>query len=157
MCPKFLQMVKIFLNQLSKTSKKVNLEHLRLRNGDYEFKKLCFLKNNILNGELELSEQPAQFDKNTCMGDVLQRCHNVRDAGIGQNRRIIVTVIQYVQENPASICVQIRLFCRKENNEFKQVTYVRYTLDEFKELIQNLNAFSNNFNVHFSNICCVNS
>ena len=34
------------------------------RNGDYEIKKFCFLKNNILNGELELSEHPTQFDKN---------------------------------------------------------------------------------------------
>ena len=37
--------------------------------------------------------------------------------------------------NPDSIYVQIRLFFRKENNEFKQVTYVSYTLDKFKELI----------------------
>ena len=77
------------------------------------------------------------------MKDVLQRCHKVREVSIGQNRRIYVTFIQYVQENPASIYVQIRLFSRKENNEFKQVNYVSYNLDEFKELIQNLNDFSN--------------
>ena len=118
-------------------------KYQQLRIGDYEFKKFCFLKNNILDEELELSEHPTQFDKNPCMEDVLQRCHKVREVSIGRNRRIYVTFIQYVQENPASIYVQIRLFCRKGNTEFKQVTYVSYTLDEFKDLIQNLNDFSN--------------
>ena len=46
--------------------------------------------------------------------------------GIGKNRRLYVTFIQYVQANPASVYVQIRIFCRKESNEFKQVTYVSY-------------------------------
>ena len=45
-------------------------KYRQLRIGDYEFKKFCFLKNNILDGELELSEHPTQFDKNPCMDDV---------------------------------------------------------------------------------------
>ena len=118
-------------------------KYKELRIGDYKFKKFCALKNNILNGELELSEHLAQFDENPCMEDVLQLCHKVREVSIGRNRRIYVTFIQYVQENPASVCVQIRLFCCKENNEFKHVNYISYTLDELKELIQNLNDFSN--------------
>ena len=73
---------------------------------------------------------------------VLQRCHKVREVSIGRNRRIYVTFNQCVQKNPASIYVQIRPFCCKENKEFKQVTYVRYTLDELKELIQHSNDFS---------------
>ena len=115
----------------------------QFRIGDCEFKKLCFLKNNILNRELKLSEHPAQFDKNTCLEDVLQRGHKVREVSIGRTKRIYVTFFQYVQENAASIYVQIRVFCRAENNEFKQVTYVSYTLDKFKKLIQYLNDFSN--------------
>ena len=39
-------------------------KYQQLRIGDYEFKKFCFLKNSILDGELELSEHPTQFDKN---------------------------------------------------------------------------------------------
>ena len=77
------------------------------------------------------------------MEDVLQRYHKVREVTVGLNRRIYVTFIQYVQENPTSIYVQFWLYCRKENNECKQVTYVSYTMDEFKELIQNLNDFPN--------------
>ena len=129
----------VFKKDNSRTFEK----YQQLRIGDYELKKFCFSKNNILNGELELTEYPTQFDKNPCMEDVLQRCLKVREVSRGQKRRLYVTSIQYVKENPASIYVQIRLFCSKKNNEFKQVTYVSYTLDEFKELIQHLSDFSN--------------
>ena len=118
-------------------------KYQQLRIGDYEFRKFCFLKEDLLNGELEMRENQPQFDKNIGMEHVLEQCHKVREISIGRNRRLYVTFLQYIKDNPASTYVQIRLFCRKENNEFKQVTYVSYTLDEFKELIQNLKDFSN--------------
>ena len=77
------------------------------------------------------------------MEEVLQQCHKSREISIGKNRRLYVTFIQYVQHTPASVYVQIRLFCRKESNEFKQVTYVSYKMKEFKELIENPKDFSN--------------
>ena len=76
------------------------------------------------------------------MEDVLQQCHKAREISNGKNRRLYVTFIQYVQDNPASVYVQIRLFYLKESNEFKQVTYVSYKMKEFKELIENLQDFS---------------
>ena len=91
----------------------------------------------------EIRENPAQFEKNPKMEDVLQQCHKAREISIGENRRLCVTFIQYVQDYPASVYVQIRLFCLKESNEFKQVTYVSYKMEEFKELIENLKDFSN--------------
>ena len=118
-------------------------KYQQLRIGDYGFKKFCFLKEDLLNGELEMRENKPQFDKNIGMEHVLEQCHKVREISIGRNRRLYVTFIQYIKDNPASTYVQIRLFCRKENNDFKLVTYVSYTLDEFKELIQNLKDFSN--------------
>ena len=118
-------------------------KYQQLRIGDYEFKKFCFLKEDLLNGELEMKENQPQFDKNIGMEHVLKQCHKVREISIGRNRRLYVTFLRYIKDNPASTYVQIRLFCRKENNGFKQVTYVSYTLDEFKELIQNLKDFSN--------------
>ena len=114
-------------------------QHLRI--GDYQFKKFCLLKNDLLNGDWEICENSAQFEKNPKMEDVLQQCHKAREISIGKNRRLYVTVIQYVQDNPASVSVQIRLFCRKESNEFKQVTYVSYKMEEFKKLIENLKDF----------------
>ena len=118
-------------------------KYQQLRIGDYEFKKFCLLKNDLLNGDWEIRENPAQFEKNPRMEDVLQQCHKAREISIGKNRRLYVTFIQYVQDNTASVYVQIRLFCRKESNEFKQVTYVSYKMEEFKELIENLKDFSN--------------
>ena len=55
----------------------------QLQIGKYEHKKICFLKNKILNGELELSDHPAQFDRNPIMEDVLQRHHKIREVSIG--------------------------------------------------------------------------
>ena len=37
--------------------------------------------------------------------------------------------------------IQIRLFTAKENEDLKQVAYVNYTLNEFKELSQILGDF----------------
>ena len=118
-------------------------KYQQLRIGDYEVKKFCLLKNDLLNGDWKIRENPAQFERNPKLEDVLQQCHKAREISIGKNRRLYVTFIQYVQDNPASVYVQIRLFFRKESNEFKQVTYVSYKMEEFKELIENLKDFSN--------------
>ena len=118
-------------------------KYQQLRNGDYEIKKFCFLTEDLLNGELEMRENQPQFDKNIGMEHVLEQCHKVREISIGRNRRLYNTFLQYIKDNPASTYVQMRLFCRKENNEIKQVTYVSYTQNEFKELTQNLKEFSN--------------
>ena len=118
-------------------------KYQQLRIGDYEFKKFCLLKNDMLNGDWEIQENPAQFEKNPKVEDVLQQCHKAREISIGKNRRLYVTFLQYVLDNPASVYVQMRPFCRKESSEFKQVTYVSYKMEKFKELIENLKDFSN--------------
>ena len=89
-----------------------------------------------------MRENQPQFDKNIDMKHVLEQCHKVREISIGQNRRLYVTFLQFIKDNPALTYVQI-LFCRKENIEFKQVTYISYTMDEFKELIQSLKGCFN--------------
>ena len=146
LCLKYLEMDNITLNQLFKSSKKDKCgafeKYQQLRIGDYEFKKFCLLKNDLLNGDWEIRENPAQFEKNPKIEDVLQQYNKAREISLGKNRRLYVIFIQYVQDNPASLYVQIRLFCRKESNEFKQVTYVSYKMQEFKELIENLKDFS---------------
>ena len=47
-------------------------------------------------------------------------------------RRMFVTMKKYSVNKPPNI--QIRLFTAKENEAMKQVAYVNYTLNEFKEL-----------------------
>ena len=54
-------------------------------------------------------------------------------------RRVFVTITKYKGKNPPII--QIRLFTSKENEDLKHVAYVNYTLNEFKELSQNLGDF----------------
>ena len=44
-------------------------KYQQLRIGDYEFKKFCLLKNDLLNGDWEIRENPAQFEKNPKMED----------------------------------------------------------------------------------------
>ena len=146
-CPRFQETDKFILNQPSKSIEKTIRELLKsTSNCELEtmsLRKFCFLEEDLLNGELEMRENQPQFDKNIGMEHVLEQCHKVREISIGRNRRFYVTFFQYIKDNPASTYVQIRFFCRKDNNEFRQVTYVGYTLDEFKELIQNLKDFSN--------------
>ena len=54
-------------------------------------------------------------------------------------RRVFVTIKKYNLNKPPYI--QIRLFTEKENEAMKQVAYVNYTLNEFKELSQILKDF----------------
>ena len=49
-------------------------KYQQLRIGDYEFKKFCLLKNDLLNGDWEIRENPAQFEKNPKMEAC---CNNV--------------------------------------------------------------------------------
>ena len=119
------------------------VKYQQLRIGDFEFRKFCFLKEDLFNEELEMRENRLQFDKDTSMEHVLEQCHKVWELSIAQNRRLYVTFLQYIKDNPASTYVKVLFFLSKENNELKQVTYASYTLDEYKDLIRNLKDFSN--------------
>ena len=60
-------------------------------------------------------------------------------AGTYKKRRVCVTIKKYSVNKPPYI--QIRLFTAKENEVLKQVAYVNYTLNEFKELAHVLGDF----------------
>ena len=66
----------ITLNQLFRSSKKDKCgtieKYQQLRIGGYEFKNVCLLKNDMLYGDWEMREIPAQFEKNPKMEDLLQ-------------------------------------------------------------------------------------
>ena len=87
--PTFSKTEKFILNQpFSKDNSGTFEKYQQLRIGDYEFKKFCFLKEDLLNGELEMRENQPQFDKNIGMEHVLRQCHKVREISIGRNRRL---------------------------------------------------------------------
>ena len=73
-----------------------------------------------------MDQEPANF-------------HAVYEVATYKKRRVCVTIKKYSVNKPPYI--QIRLFTGKENEVLKQVAYVNYTLNEFKELAQVLGDF----------------
>ena len=66
-------------------------------------------------------------------------CNKVYDIATYNRRQVCVTIVKYNVNKPPYI--QIRMFTAKENEARKQVAYVNYTLNEFKELSQSLGDF----------------
>ena len=78
-------------------------------------------------------------DKESTMDLQLANCNKVYDIATYNRRQVCVTIKKYNVSKPPYI--QIRLFTAKENEVLKQVAYVNYTLNEFKELSQILGDF----------------
>ena len=76
----------------------------------------------------------AKFGKESTMDEELDICNRVYEIAIYFMSGVCVTIKKYTENKPPYI--QIRLFTAKENDAMKQVGYVQYTLNEFKELSQ---------------------
>ena len=70
------------------------------------------------------------------MDQELANCNKVFDIA---TYKVSVTIKKYNVNKPPYI--QIQIFTAKENKAMKQITYVNYTLIEFKELFQILGEF----------------
>ena len=81
----------------------------------------------------------AKSGKESTMDQELEICNRVYKKATYNMRRVCVTIKKYSVNKPPYI--QIRLFTAKENEAMKQVAYVNYTLNEFKELSQILGDF----------------
>ena len=68
------------------------------------------------------------------MDQELANCNKKYDIAIYKKRQVCATIKIYKANKP--LYIQIRLFTAKENEAIKQVAYVNYTLNEFKELSQ---------------------
>ena len=68
------------------------------------------------------------------MDQELDICNRVYEIATYNMRRVCVTIKKYNVSKPPHI--QIRLFTANEKEDLKQVAYVNYTLNEFKELSQ---------------------
>ena len=73
------------------------------------------------------------------MDQELDICNRVYEIATYYMRRVCVKIKKNNVNKPPYI--QIRLFTAKENEDLKQVAYVNYTLNEFKELSKNLRDF----------------
>ena len=78
-------------------------------------------------------------DKDSTMEQKIANCHAVYDIAAYQKRKLCVTISNYSKNKPPYI--QIRHFTAKENEVLKQVAYVNYALNDFKELTQVLVGF----------------
>ena len=66
------------------------------------------------------------------MEEQLKLTHKVVEVVDGPHRKICVTPLRYNVEKPEISCVQVRLFGRrKEEENFNQIVYVNFKLDEF--------------------------
>ena len=81
----------------------------------------------------------AKSGKESTMDQELEICNRVYEIATYKTRRVCVTIKKYSVKKPPYI--QIQLFTAKENEAMKQVAYVNYTLNEFKELSQTLGDF----------------
>ena len=81
------------------------------------------------------------------MDQELANCNKVYDIATYNRRQVCVTIKKYNVNKPPYI--QIRIFTAKKNEAMKQVAFVNYTLNEFKELSRVLGDFMfvENFNV----------
>ena len=73
------------------------------------------------------------------MDQELDICNRVYEIALYNMRRVCVTIKKHNVNKPP--CIQIRLFTAKQNEDLKQVANFNYTLNEFKELSQNLGDF----------------
>ena len=81
----------------------------------------------------------AKSGEKSTMDQELDICNRVYKIATYNMRRVCVTIKKYNVGKPPYI--QIRLFTAKENEAMKQVAYVNYILNEFKELSQILGGF----------------
>ena len=110
--------------------------------GEKKGEALSTIRNTVIQDAENLGLVPiyeAKSGKESTMDQELEICNRVYEITIYNMRRGCVTIKKYSVNNPPYI--QIRLFTAKENEAMKQVAYVNYTLNEFKELSQILGDF----------------
>ena len=95
------------------------------------------IRNNVLHDAENLELVPiydAKSGKESTIDQELDICNRVYEIATYIMRRVCVKIKKYSVNKPPYN--QIRLFTAKENEVMKQVAYVNYTLNKFKELSQ---------------------
>ena len=110
--------------------------------GEKKGEMISAIRNTVIHDAENLELVPVlepNSDKDSTMEQELANCHSVYDIAAYKKRRVFVTIKKYSVNKPPYI--QIRLFTAKKNEVMKQVAYVNYKLNEFKELAQVLGGF----------------
>ena len=137
---------KIYFEPCFQLFKKYELGQLEKRQqvylGEKEGEAISAIRNTVIHDAENLGLVPIlelTSDKESTMDQELANCNKVYDKATYNRRQVCVTIKKYKINKPPYI--QIRLFTAEENEAMKQVAYVNYTLNEFKELTQNLGVF----------------
>ena len=107
-----------------------------------EVEALSTIRNTVIHDADNLGDVPiyeTKSGKESTMDQELEICNRVYEIATYNMRRMCVTIKKYSVNKPPYI--QIRRFTAKEDEAMKQVAYVNYTLNEFKELSQILGEF----------------
>ena len=124
------------INELGQFEKSQQVYH-----SEKEGEALSKIRNSVIHDAENLGLVPineAKSGKEPTMDQELEICNRVYEIATYTMRSVGVTIKKYSVNKPPYI--QIR-FTAKENEAMKQVAYVNYILNEFKELSQILGDF----------------
>ena len=138
-----------YLDVKLKVFKKCDKKEFRLvRNlkmGEADFNQFMRLRNQLVNAAENFAREEILIPvliltMSKDMDEQLKLAHKVVDVVDRAKRKICVTLLQYNEDKPESSYAQVRLFARKkEDEEFQQVVYVNYKLEQFIYLLDVLN------------------
>ena len=114
--------------------------------GEADFNQFIRLRNQLVNA----AENFAREEKLTpvliptmskVMDQQLKLAHKIVDVVDRANRKTCVTLLRYNVDKIESSYAQVRIFARKKEDEnFQQVFYVNYKLEEFIHLLDVMNS-----------------
>ena len=113
--------------------------------GGADFNQFMRLRIQLINAASKFAREesltPVQIPTmSEHMDEKLKLAHKVVDVVDRANRKICVTLLRYNVDKPESSYAQFRLFARKKEDEFQQVVYVNYKLEEFIYLLDVKNS-----------------
>ena len=102
------------------------------------------IPNTVIDDAEKLGLEPiykANSGEESIIDQELDICNRVYETATYDMRRVFVTIKKHSVNKPSHYLQILRLFNANEIEEMKQVAYVIYTLNEFKELSQTLGDF----------------
>ena len=114
--------------------------------GEADFNQFMRLRNQLVNAAENFAREenltPVLIPTmSRHMDEQLKLVHKVVDVVDRTNRKICVTLLRYNVDKPESSYAQVRIFARKKEDEnFQQVVYVIFKLEEFIYLLDVMNS-----------------
>ena len=114
--------------------------------GEADFNQSFRQRNQLANAADNFVREPSllpvpQSTLSKDMEEQLKLVHKVIDVVDHPNGRICATLLRYKVDNPETSSAQVLLFARKkEEEQFQQIVYVNYRLDEFVYLLDVMNS-----------------